>query len=297
MKNLLLLSTVLFAILLSTSCKKEETQEQPANELKAVLEYDEGGQKYSIPSPVAEWHGDFLKVGTYARKLSLFLEDCKEGTYELNQNSFSEAFYYPYPNEKRFSSNLYEETSGSITVTDYNREDSLISGTFEFRATYPYDQNDKREITNGVFENLKIERVEPFALEGRISTMIDGKAFKFRDVYIHHHNNSITAIATHPSGPVINILIPRNSTEGTYDIPESELGPTDVVGILYQHNCNALFHNSPTTESQMILKKVDFHNRSIEGELSVTLSDNNEGIVAIENLTFKLDWFEPQIGK
>ncbi|MBI9033052.1 MAG: hypothetical protein JEZ03_01135 [Bacteroidales bacterium] len=296
MKKILLLSSVLSLILLILACNKEE--QQAVEELKAVFEYQEDGVSYSLSSPVAEWQGDFLVIKSkFSSKVILYLESCDKGIYELSRNSFSEALYYPVSSQKGFSTNIFEEKAGSIVITDYNQKDSLISGTFEFVATYPSDQNDKREITQGVFENLKIERVAYHALEGRVSSTINGRQLRFRDVYTFEHENSISAIATHPSGPVIHIMIPRSCTTGTYSIPESELGPTDEVGILYQNDCNALFKNKPTSESHMIFTKVDFDNRSISGELSVTLSDFQEETVELENLTFELNWVEKVIGK
>jgi hypothetical protein len=78
-----------------------------------------------------------------------------EGTYSLSQAVSDNGFYYPdTSNTEDVYMTFSENGIGSITVSDLNLNDSLVSGSFSF--TGQNQSGESVDITQGTFQNIRV---------------------------------------------------------------------------------------------------------------------------------------------
>lgn len=175
MKNLIFI----LPILVFASCQKNDTLDAVSKSPKISAEVDgklrEGTAEASFSKGmlyIDTWDGIF--------GIDLYIESAEVGEYLLGQNQYNEATMYLNPPSERITTSNYDtSTYGKVIITEFNKKDSTINGTFEFIALNSVGEI-RSHVKNGKFENIKISKNDHVLLN-KMSFKVNGLETKYRE--------------------------------------------------------------------------------------------------------------------
>lgn len=138
--------------------------------------------------------------------------DTNQNTYDLaTSTSIGGAVYLENGDNNSFGS-LLEGGSGSLTITEYDQDNNLISGEFNFVAIRESFNNDMTEIvsesvtvTSGSFSNIEVSGIPESNNDNVFNALIDGQEYS---------PNSILAFESTIGGETSIIINTLNTSTG-----------------------------------------------------------------------------------
>ncbi|HEX9514282.1 MAG TPA: DUF6252 family protein [Puia sp.] len=188
------------------------------------------------------------------KQLSITLNDTMPGVYKLSQVSASLAAYADSSNSYAFTTNQGNDTSqagGLVTVTEIDRVNKTLSGTFAFKVYRDIDKHQKT-ITEGVFYKLPyVTTLPPASGLDSMRAVIDGTSWKAQSIVATAlaPQLAITGSALNGSQS-IGLLIPLTITPGAYALDYTGLtyiaiyNPTATISLLSSSGTLEILENS-----------------------------------------------------
>jgi len=232
--------TVMSLLLLSTlwSCRKEVSTENPSGFTPGVGSFTaqiDGVTWTAADSAKAAsmlaGQINLIGVSSDNRQMSITLNDTVVGTYSLNQASVSLATF-----ASNDSSGLYAFTSdqgsdtsqagGTVTVTEIDKANQTISGTFAFKLYRDIDGHQKI-VKNGFFNKVPyISSLPPASNGDTISATIDGAAWVGESIVAAAFSGQVTINGSNlNASQSVGLVMPLAITPGSY--------PLDYTGITH----------------------------------------------------------------
>ncbi len=229
----------LVASLTFFSCQKELSYEggpppaqEPLGDFRAKID---GVQWVAADSAKgAAFLGGAINIsGTSSdnKQISMTLNDTVTGVYTLNQITSSLGVY-----TDQDSSGVYAFTTdqgvdttqagGIVTVTEIDKVNRTISGTFSFKAYRDIDNREK-SITEGIFNKLPYLSSLPPASNGdTMRCTINGTLWVGQSIQATELAPSIAISGSHLDGSqLVTLIFPANSGPGSY--------PMSISGLTY----------------------------------------------------------------
>ncbi len=237
---------IIFALALLTSC--EDVQDS-SSALQASLDFDFYD---AIGTRAAENEdGSYLIQGiTQNEILTMKVPSLNEGSYNLGGNSENYALFENSNDDTYFTN---PDGAGVITITDWNRDEEIVSGYFRFKAIL--QGVDTLKVSEGLFYRIQVTRfvdspedasVDPTTNAGTFASAIDGIPFNPFEVSALEDGDYIFISAT-TINREIQIKLPLDIQAGTIvTLPEPGFivrytggdGEEDAVSgniIVFQH--------------------------------------------------------------
>lgn len=235
---------ILFAFALLTSC--EDVQDSQSA-LQATLDFN---LYDAIGTRAAENEdGSYLIQGiTQNEILTMKVPSLEEGTYVFGGNSENYALFENSNDETYFTN---PDGGGNITITDWNQDEELVSGSFKFRAIL--SGADTLKASEGLFYRVEVTRfvdgadasIDPSTNAGTFVSAVDGIPFNPFEVSALEAGDCIFIKAS-TTNREIEIKLPLDIQSGTIMLPEPGFivkykggdGEEDAISgniILFQH--------------------------------------------------------------
>jgi hypothetical protein len=163
---------------------------------------------------------NLIGVSTDNQQMSITLNDTVPGVYTLNQTSVSLAAFASNDssNQYAFTSDQGSDTSqagGIVTVTEIDKTNQTISGTFSFKLYRDIDGHQKT-VKNGIFSKLPYASSLPPANTGdTITASIDGVAWSGESIVAASFSGQITINGSNlNASQAVGLVMPQNVTPG-----------------------------------------------------------------------------------
>lgn len=166
-------------------------------------------------------------VSSDNQQLSIVLDDTVTGVYTLSQSSVSTAVFSDNNTSDAYSSSQGSDTTqsgGTVTVTEIDRVNKTISGTFSFKL-YRASDGKQKVFTNGVFNKLSyVDSLPAAAGTDTMNATIAGSAWVAQSILASSFSSSITVAGSKSDGSqAVGLVMPQNITTGTYSLNYSGL--------------------------------------------------------------------------
>lgn len=230
--------TVMSLLLLSTlwSCRKEVSTENNSG-------INPGAGSFTAQIDGVTWTaadtakgasilvGQINLIGVSAdnRQLSITLDDTVTGVYALTQSSVSLAAFANNDSSElyAFTSNQGMDTSqagGIVTVTEIDKANKTISGTFSFKLYRDVDGHQKT-VKNGVFNRLPyVNSLPPANGTDTLEAVIDGQAWVAESIVASAISSQLTISGSDlNAAQTIGLIIPINVAPGAYTLDYTAL--------------------------------------------------------------------------
>jgi hypothetical protein len=229
----------LFALLPFFSCQKELSYEggpPPVQEALGDFRAKIDGVQWVAADSAkgAAILGGLINIsGTSSdnKQISMTLDDTVTGIYTLNQVSTSLGAYADQDSSGiyAFTTDQGVDTSqagGIVTLTEIDKVNKTISGTFSFKVYRNLDSRGK-SITEGVFNKLPYESALPPANNGdTMRCTINGTPWVGQSIQATELLPSISISGSHLDGSqLVDLIFPANTGPGSY--------PMSVSGLTY----------------------------------------------------------------
>jgi hypothetical protein len=276
------------AILLSlASCRKEMSVETKAGLAGTFTANIDGAQWIAADSTkgasILLGMINISGISADNKQLSITLNDTLPGVYKLSQVAASLAAY-----ADNDSSNLYAFTTdegkdttqagGLVTVTEIDKVNKTISGTFSFKVYRDID-NHQKTITEGVFYKLPyVSSLPPASSLDTMWAFIDGTNWKAQSIIATAlaPQLAITGSALNGSQS-IGLIMPLDIQPGNYSFDYTAFtyiaiyNPTATTSRLSSSGTLVILENNPVT--QRVRGNFQFRaseplNPSIENQIS-----------------------------
>ena len=236
--------TIIFVFTLFISC--EDVQDSQSA-LQANLDFD---LYDAIGTRAAKNEdGSYLIQGfTQNEILTMKVPTINEGTYTFGGNSDNYALFENSNDETYFTN---PDGGGAITITDWNRDEEIVTGSFRFKAIL--GGVDTLKVSEGFFYRVEITRFvdspdddeDPTTNAGTFVSLIDGIPFNPFEVSALESEDGIIIKASTANREIL-IKLPLDIEAGTIILPEPEFivkytgggGEEDAVSgnlIVFQH--------------------------------------------------------------
>lgn len=168
------ISPIVFSSGLFTNISFTDGSTTPTNPFFKVT-FD--GQQYNGTQNLATVGNGLITVngfrGTNGEYVSIVIDAITEGTY-TDDAVFA---YSPDGDEDNVYSSLTIENAGTVTITEIDRVNHTISGTFSFRAVN--QANVAKEFTSGEFNDIPYTENETTPSDDIFSATVDGTNFTY----------------------------------------------------------------------------------------------------------------------
>lgn len=256
------------ALMAVFSCRKETSVENPGGAPGTfVAEIDGVHWEATDSMKAASMLAGLINISGVSvdhKQLSITLNDTVLGVYILNQLSTSVGVYQNNDStgQYAFASNQSSDTSlagGRVTVTEIDRVNQTISGTFSFNA-YSDPNSRAVKIREGEFLKIPYTNTLPPANTGdTMSAFIDGQPWVAASIQALVLDNQLVIGGSASSGVnAVSLFMPYDIMPGSY--------PLDFTGIIY---FGVYFPTSSQTlvssSGNLVIQQHDQANKKITG--------------------------------
>jgi hypothetical protein len=280
---------LLLTILSFFSCTKEYSYEggppQPQGDFRAMIDgvqwmASDTAEGATILAGLINISG----VSTDNKQVSLTLDDTVTGVYILDQLTSSLGSYIDHDssNVYAFTTNQGADTTqagGTVTVTEIDKVNKTISGTFACKMYRDIDSRGKT-FTQGVFYKLPYASSLPVANSGdTMYATIDGAAWVAQSIQGTAVAPQLAIVGSAVSGsPAVSLVIPLTTGPGTYALSISGL---TYIGIYNPTLSTALTSASGT----LTILENDPATKRVRGNFSFTATDPSGQSATTDQLT------------
>lgn len=253
------------ALLTFFSCRKEVSLETSAHppvpgDFRAVIDGVQWAAADS--SEGASILGGLINISGISidnKQLSITLNDTVTGSYTLDQASFSLASYADNGSSGNyaFTTNQGRDTShagGVVTVTQIDKVNKTISGTFSLKVYREIDRRQK-QISQGVFNQVPYATsLPPARSTDTMRASIDGSTWIAKSIMASALSGQLTISGSGLDGSLsVNLLMPQNISPGSYTLNISGLRyvglyePTPTIVLASSGGTLVILENDPVT--------------------------------------------------
>jgi len=211
------------------------------------------------------------------------------GEYDLSALFPGKGTYTPDTSGTDLFSSSSENGNGSVIITNWNDTDSIVDGTFSFKAELNSDTLFV-DLTNGEFKNIPVTFIEDMTPDGNNSFLVkvDGVNWEQNGNSVSGQINNdttlnITAQNTTSTPSSFTINLPNDIAAGTYTIIENN----PDLQIIYTESFNTYVSISGSIE----ITEHNLENNHIEGVFNFV--GNNSVTSETKNFTngeFSVDY-------
>jgi len=159
--------------------------------------------------------------------ITITIQGFTTGTYILNQGS--DAVAAVVDGNVAYTTNGDPEAGGTVVITDINKTDSVMSGTFEFKVYSFVGSKGFMNVTDGVFTNIPFSSEMPSTPDNSLSVDVDGTTFTAATVYASVIMGKIMITASNSDvSETVGITVPEDTEAGTYDFNFTYIGQYNV---------------------------------------------------------------------
>lgn len=223
------------ALLSMASCRKEMSIEHPGGMAGTFTAVIDGTQWIAADSTkgasILQGMINISGISVDNKQLSITLNDTVTGVYQLSQVSASLAAYADNDssNSYAYTTNEGQDSSqagGLVTVTEIDKVNHTISGTFSFKVYRDID-NHQKTITAGVFYKLPFATtLPPAGDQDTMKAVIDGANWKAASIIAQSLAPQLAINGSALNGSQsISLIMPLDVQPGTYTF--------DVTGLTY----------------------------------------------------------------
>lgn len=239
MKNLILFA---LTIGLLVSCRK--TQEPPLVKT-AKMTADVGNRHFSVVETdvKAQIKNGWLIISgaPFGYDMELHVPNIDIGTYQVGRNNFAYAYY-------RFAdvevhSNVFDDDTGEIVITEINLVDSTVSDHFSFKGSGFYSHN-TLDIRNGVFEYVPLTNLDAVPNKPELLTLEkEGRIIALPGIFRKNDSSFVAGTADPLNKRKFDFWV-------TVPLYPSPLGTVQVVGhpFNYTDGPSVYYENYPEEE-------------------------------------------------
>lgn len=267
------------------SCRKESSIERPGS-TNGTFMADVNGVQWLAADTLksASILAGFINltgISADDRQLSIMLNDTIPGTYTLDQQSTSVAFYGSIDSTANFiySTNQGADASqagGTVTVTQIDPINHTISGTFSFTVFRDVDGK-QLQLANGVFLKLPYASQASVSSDDTLQATIDGGKWSALIIQAADIANQLIIKGSNVSGTqTLGLNMPTNITPGQYTLDYT----TYTYFGAYSPSPNIVLASAPpsasTTPGVLEILENDAVSRRIKGTFSFTAVDPSD---------------------
>lgn len=209
-----------FTLLIALSACENDDDNDPSTD-DGVMTAKVDGQDWEAEVAGVQFIQGMANVTGIAadgKTITITLTGFEEKTYPLGPSAGVNAAAYLESNlgtSPAYTSNV-QGGSGSLTITEINTTDSLVSGNFSFKGIRALDNADV-EITAGTFSNLKFTTSTTPINGNSMAAKIDGQGWTANSVSGFLSQGKLNLVGTDATGTkTVAFFIPGNVTVGTY---------------------------------------------------------------------------------
>ena len=260
MKNVLLLSVYLFAVfsVVLSGCKKDETEEQDTKNASMTAKIDDVDWSATQAGGTVT-NGILGVAGTKAQgqTITLTVSQLASGGFGFdNQSTINVASVID--GNVTYTTNSAQGCYGQMFISEVNETDSVISGTFSFKAYSPFSKG-FIEVTEGSFSNIPFTSELPATPDNSLEVDIDGSAFIAASVNASVLMGKIMISASDSQmTKTVGFTMNEDIAVGTYDIG-GLFGPVTA-----QYNIGTTILMSATS-GELVITKHDTGQNILEG--------------------------------
>lgn len=236
---------ITFALALLTSC--EDVQDSQSA-LQATLDFD---LYRAVGTRAAENEdGSYLIQGiTQNETLTMKVPSLDLGSYSFGGDSENYGLFENFNGDAYFTN---PDGAGHVTISNYNVEESTVSGSFNFKAILP--GVDTLKVSDGLFFQIPVTNfieasddpdIDPVTNAGTFVSLIDGGPFNPFEVSAVEAGDCIFISGTTTNRTIL-LKLPLDIQEGNVTVPEAGFivrytdgdGEEDAVTgniIIFQH--------------------------------------------------------------
>jgi hypothetical protein len=280
MKKAVLYMVVLAGIGCFFSCRKEYSLENGNVQLANFTAQVDGVHWQSAVSTeqasILQGLINITGISSDNQEISMTLSGTGTGTYQLSLLSTSLATYanidspfvYGYTTN---SSSFLNQAGGQVTITEIDQTDQTISGTFAFNAYRVLDGKQKT-ITQGIFTKLPYTTTLSTNNNNgdTMTATIDAKAWVGKSIQAAITAGNLTIVGVSADGSQsVGLIMPYNTTPGTYPLDGSNLSYIGVYTVLANGNTAGLV----SVSGQVTVTQNNTTTKRISGTFTFTASN------------------------
>lgn len=219
---------------------------------------------------------NIVGISSDGKQLSITINDTIPGTYLLNQTTFSVASYADNAssNTFAFSTDQGADTSqggGSVTITEIDKTNKTISGTFRFNV-YRDQDSSKKVITEGVFFKLPYSSsLPPASGTDTLKATIDGTPWAAASIVAQTAGTQLIIAGSLSDGSkTVSLFLPSDILPGTYNLDVT----AGIYVALYSPNTTTVFASDNGT---VTIIQHDTVNKRISGTFQFHAIDVSGG--------------------
>jgi hypothetical protein len=244
----------MYFLLLSTlwSCRKETSTENPNGVNPGTAAGSFTAQIDGVTWTAADsakgasiLGGQIILIGISSdnQQMSITLSDTVPGVYTLNQTSASLAAYGSNDSSSQYLFASYKgsdtsQAGGTVTVTEIDKTNQTISGTFSFKLYRDIDGHQKT-VKNGVFNKLPyISSLPPAGNGDTLTANIDGVNWSAESILASALSNQLIISGSALDGSKsVELVMPLDILPGSYTLDYRGLtyyglyNPVTTVGL------------------------------------------------------------------
>lgn len=171
-------------------------------------------------------------ISADSQEISITLTDTALGKYTLSPTTSSLAAYgyVDSSSAATFSTSQGADSTqsgGTVTLTQVNRTNNTVSGTFSF-TVYRGSDGQQRSITSGIFNNIPYTTSLPTSSPGdTVTATIDGTAWTGQSIQATTLDGQLTILgSSSDASQSVALIIPTNAQAGTHPLTPSGGSPT-----------------------------------------------------------------------
>lgn len=219
---------------------------------------------------------NIVGISSDGKEISITVNDTITGTYLLNQTTFSVASYADNAasNTFSFSTDQGADTSqggGSVIITEIDKTNKTISGTFRFNV-YRDQDSSKKVVTEGVFYKLPYSSsLPPAAGTDTLKATIDGAAWSAASIAAQLAGTQLIIAGSLSDGSkTVSLFLPADILVGTYNLDVT----AGIYVALYSPNTTTVYASDNGT---VTITQHDTVNKRISGTFQFHAIDVSGG--------------------
>lgn len=279
MKKQLIYIVLLLAGWSVSSCKKETSIENSNNNPSANFTAMVDGVRWSASltdegATILQGMINITGISADSQEITMTLTDTATGTYTLSPRTTSLAAYGNVDSSSAavFSTSQGTDSAqagGEVTVTQIDKVNKTISGTFAFKV-YRSSDGQQRTITSGVFNQIPYTATLPASSPGdTLTASIDNAAFTAESIQAQSLDGQVTIVGSLSDGnQSIALILPDFVGAGTYAMTPSGGSPTYMA--IYDEIINGNNSADPASSGTIVILSNNTSTSRLRGTFQFT---------------------------
>ena len=263
------------AVLAFFSCRKETSIENPLKDVSGTFVAEIDGVHWEAAdsmraAAIVAGVINISGVSADNKQISITLNDTVTGVYALSLLTTSSGLYRDNTSGQSFVTHGCNDTSlagGQVTVTEIDRVNQTISGTFSFNA-YNDDYGKEVKVTNGEFEHIPYTSSLPPADAGdTMSATLNNNFWTAGAIQGIAIDNQLVIAGSSLNGlNAVSLFMPADIVPGSYTLDYS----SDTYFAAYFPTVNV---SLMSFSGNLVIQEHDLANKRIVGKFDFQAAD------------------------